>query len=113
MYGDRTGCKRTGCKGTVSPCAPSFKRRMKHRLKLWYKDRSSEQRSVSVTPSNQETMVPSALDDVASNIYQALARGQCTPAGVAMGFPTPWAFTLATTGRGLHSSTSQLNLSRV
>ena len=38
------------------------------------------------------------MDDVASNIYQALARGQCTPTGVAMGFPTPWAFTLATAG---------------
>ena len=31
-------------------------------------------------------------------VTRSQARGQCNPAGVATGFPTPWAFTLATLG---------------
>ena len=48
----------------------------------------------------QETRVQNAFDDVANTTYQTLTHGE-----------RPF-FLMPVLGRGLHSSTSQLNLSR-
>ena len=40
-------------------------------------------------------MDPSPLREF---VTRSTARGQCASSGVATGFPTPWAFTLATAG---------------